>query len=301
MEKLKSILLISQFHQAFFHFWVFVLTIPFAGDIYYFLQFFGLKYLNLLRYSLNVMFLQGLSPVILPKMSSHSYSHIEVIVVVVQSPSVSNPETPWMQHHRPPCLSLSRRVCPSLCPLNRWCYPTISSSAALLLLPSVFCSVRIFSSDSALRSNQVAKVLELQLHLQSFQWIDFLLDWPIWSPCYPRDSQESSPELQFENIHSSALSLLYVTTLISVYNYWETMCTVLFLVTQLCLIFWDPSDCRPLGSSVHGDSPGKNTGVGCHALLQEIFPTQGSNPGLPHWGRFFTVWATREAQEKWSV
>ena len=30
------------------------------------------------------------------------------------------------------------------------------------------------------------------------------------------------------------------------------------------------------------DSPGKNTGVGCHALLQEIFPTQGSNPGLPH-------------------
>ena len=32
-----------------------------------------------------------------------------------------------------------------------------------------------------------------------------------------------------------------------------------------------------------GDSPGKNTGVGCHFLLQGIFPTQGSNPGLPHW------------------
>ena len=30
------------------------------------------------------------------------------------------------------------------------------------------------------------------------------------------------------------------------------------------------------------DSPGKNTGVGCHALLQGIFPTQGSNPSLPH-------------------
>jgi len=30
------------------------------------------------------------------------------------------------------------------------------------------------------------------------------------------------------------------------------------------------------------DSPGKNTAVGCHALLQGIFPTQGSNPGLPH-------------------
>jgi len=41
-------------------------------------------------------------------------------------------------------------------------------------------------------------------------------------------------------------------------------------------------DCSQLGSSVHGDSPGKNTGVGCHALLQGIFPIQGSNPGLPH-------------------
>ena len=41
-------------------------------------------------------------------------------------------------------------------------------------------------------------------------------------------------------------------------------------------------DCSPSGSSVHRDSPGKNTGVGCHALLQGIFPTQGSNPGLLH-------------------
>ena len=45
-------------------------------------------------------------------------------------------------------------------------------------------------------------------------------------------------------------------------------------------------DCSPPGSSVHGISPGKNTGVGCHALLQGIFPTQGSNPHLLcvlHW------------------
>ena len=39
-------------------------------------------------------------------------------------------------------------------------------------------------------------------------------------------------------------------------------------------------DCSLPGSSVHRDSPGKNTGVGCHALLQGIFPTQGSNPGF---------------------
>ena len=36
------------------------------------------------------------------------------------------------------------------------------------------------------------------------------------------------------------------------------------------------------GFSVHGDSPGKNTGVGGHALLQGVFLTQGSNPGLLH-------------------
>ena len=40
--------------------------------------------------------------------------------------------------------------------------------------------------------------------------------------------------------------------------------------------------CSPPDSSVHGDSSGKNTGVRCHALLQGIFPTQGSNPGIPH-------------------
>ena len=41
-------------------------------------------------------------------------------------------------------------------------------------------------------------------------------------------------------------------------------------------------DCSLPGPSVHEDSPGKNTGVGCHALLQGILPTQGSNPCLTH-------------------
>ena len=39
----------------------------------------------------------------------------------------------------------------------------------------------------------------------------------------------------------------------------------------------DPMDHSLPGSSAHGESPGKNTGVGCHALLQGIFPAQGSN------------------------
>ena len=41
-------------------------------------------------------------------------------------------------------------------------------------------------------------------------------------------------------------------------------------------------DCRLPDSAIHGDSPGQNTGVGCHALLQGIFLTQGSNSHLPH-------------------
>ena len=57
---------------------------------------------------------------------------------------------------------------------------------------------------------------------------------------------------------------------------------MLCLVTQSCLTLCDPMDCSPPGTSVHGDSPGKNSGVGCHALLQGISPGQGSNPGLPH-------------------
>ena len=50
---------------------------------------------------------------------------------------------------------------------------------------------------------------------------------------------------------------------------------------QLCPTFCSPTDCSPPGSSVHGDSPGKNTGVGCHALLQGIFPIQGSKQESP--------------------
>ena len=58
-------------------------------------------------------------------------------------------------------------------------------------------------------------------------------------------------------------------------------CAVLscsFSAVPLC----DPMDCSPPGTSVQEGSPGKNTGVGCHALLQGIFLTQGSNPGLLH-------------------
>ena len=58
---------------------------------------------------------------------------------------------------------------------------------------------------------------------------------------------------------------------------------MLCLLAQSCLTLCDPMDCSPSGSSFHGDSPGKNTGLGCHPLLQRIFTTQGLNPGLQYY------------------
>ena len=49
---------------------------------------------------------------------------------------------------------------------------------------------------------------------------------------------------------------------------------------QSCQTLGNPMDCNPPDSSVHGFSPGKNTGVGCHSLFQGIFLNQESNPCL---------------------
>ena len=56
---------------------------------------------------------------------------------------------------------------------------------------------------------------------------------------------------------------------------------VLCLVAQSCLALCDPMDCIQLGFSVHGDSPGVNTGVCCHALLQGNLPIPEMKPRSP--------------------
>ena len=60
------------------------------------------------------------------------------------------------------------------------------------------------------------------------------------------------------------------------------VCVCMYSLAKLCLTLCNPMDCSPPCSSVHGIFPGKNTGVGSLSLLQGIFPTQGSNPGLLH-------------------
>ena len=77
------------------------------------------------------------------------------------------------------------------------------------------------------------------------------------------------------------------------------------LVAQSCLTLCNPMDCSPPGTSVCAIFPGKNTEVGCHALLQGVFLIQGlkpaptpplslKSPALE--GGFFTTSATWEGE-----
>ena len=64
------------------------------------------------------------------------------------------------------------------------------------------------------------------------------------------------------------------------------------LAAQLCLTLCDPIDCSPPARPLcPWNFPGKNTGVGGHSLLQGIFLTQGSNPGLLHCRQILYFWA----------
>ena len=95
----------------------------------------------------------------------------------------------------------------------------------LLLLPSVFPSIRVFffffpvsqffiSGGQSIGASASASVLPMNIQ----DW--FPLGWLVWS-CSPRDSQGSSPTPQSESINSLALSVLYGPSLISVHDYWK--------------------------------------------------------------------------------
>ena len=129
------------------------------------------------------------------------------------------------QHTRPPCPSPTPRVYSNSCPLSRWCHPAIPSSVVpFSSWPQSLPASGIFQWVNS--SHEVVKVLEFQLQHQSFQWTprtDLLWDGLVVSPCCPRDSQESSPTLQFKSINSLALSFLYSPTLTSIHDHWKTI------------------------------------------------------------------------------
>ena len=127
-----------------------------------------------------------------------------------------------MQHARLPCPSVSPGVCSNSCPLSRpsnhliLCHP-------LLLLPSIFSHIRVFSTESAICirwpkywnfSFSISPPNEYS-GLFSFRidWFDLL--------AVQGNSQESSATPQFKSINFLGLSLLHSPTLTSVYDYWK--------------------------------------------------------------------------------
>ena len=125
-------------------------------------------------------------------------------------------------------------ACHHLSITNSWCLLKLMSIKSvmlsshlilycpLLLLPSVFPSIRVFSNESVLHIRW-PKYWSFSFSM-SFQWMfrtDFLYDWLVWPPCSPGHSQESSPTPQFKSINSLAFSFLYSPTLTSTCDHWK--------------------------------------------------------------------------------
>ena len=129
-----------------------------------------------------------------------------------------NRSTPGLPvHHQPPELSQTHvhRVSDTIQPSH-----PLSSPSRLAPNPSQHQSLFQWVNSS----HQVAKVLEFQLQHHSLQknpMADLLQNGLFGSPCSPRDSQESSPTLQFKSIKSSVLSFLHSPTLTSIYDHWK--------------------------------------------------------------------------------
>ena len=86
-----------------------------------------------------------------------------------------------LQHARPSCPSPTPGVYSNSCPLSRWCHPTISSCCSLLLLPSIFPSIRLFqmsqffaSGGQSIGVSASASVLPMNIQ----DW--FPLGWTGW-------------------------------------------------------------------------------------------------------------------------
>ena len=84
------------------------------------------------------------------------------------------------QNARPLCPSPTPRAYPNTCPLSQWCHPTTSPCCPLLLLPSIFSSIRVFSSESALHMrwpNYWSFSLSISPSNEHPGLISFRMDW----------------------------------------------------------------------------------------------------------------------------
>ena len=98
-----------------------------------------------------------------------------------------------LQHARPPCPSPTPGIYSNSCPLNWWCHLTILSCCPLLLLPSIFPSIRVFSNESVFHIRW-SKYWSFSFSISpSNEYPELISQGLVGSPCSPRDSQESSP------------------------------------------------------------------------------------------------------------
>ena len=126
-------------------------------------------------------------------------------------------QTHGLQHARLPCPSPTPGACSNSCPLSWWCHPVISSSincfsSCLQSFPASgsFPLSQFFASGGQ-RIGVSASASVLPINIQNwFPW-----GWTGWISLQSRDSQESSPTLQFKSINSLVLSYLYSPTLTS--------------------------------------------------------------------------------------
>ena len=160
---------------------------------------------------------------------------------------VSHSVTPWTAAHHVPCPSLSPGVCWNTCPLSWWCHPAISLSvASFSSCPQSFPASGFFP--------------ELVLHIRR--------------PKYWSFSFSISPSNEYSGLISFKID--WFDLLLTSAKATRFMARV--EVAQSC--------------ATHGLYPnellcswnflGKSTGVGCHFLLQGIFLTRESSPGLLH-------------------
>ena len=97
----------------------------------------------------------------------------------------------------------------------------------LLLLPSIFPSIRVFSNESALRIRW-PEYWSFSFSISPSNEHPGLIT-QVESPCSPRDSQESSPTPQFKSINSTVLSFLYSPTLTSIHDHWKNHLNCIYL------------------------------------------------------------------------
>ena len=176
------------------------------------------------------------------------------------------------QHARPPCPSPSPRVHSNSL---QWCYPAISSSA----IPFSSCPQSLPESESFPMSQlfawsgQSTGVLSLASFLPKKIQGWSPLEWTGWT------------SLQSKIFSSSWKGTLYpLSNHFPVFDeYWSDFCFYVKWSRSVVSDSLRSHGLQPSKLLCPWDFPGNSTGVACHFLLQEIFPTQGLNPGLPHY------------------